>query len=100
MTTHFIDCPKNGATEIGWRKAGDLFVRVTARRENKWRTAGWVALCQSCQDFHPGRVIDVRGFGRDGSACGPKCLAGRTSCDCKCAGRCHGQGFCSCPVAA
>ncbi len=30
------------------------------------------------------------------SECSGPCLAGKRSCDCRCRGRCHGAGVCSC----
>lgn len=33
------------------------------------------------------------------SECGAACLNGQRSCDCRCLGRCHGAGRCSCGTA-
>ena len=35
-----------------------------------------------------------------GHECDGRCLNGKKSCDCRCQGRCHGQGSCSCGGAA
>ncbi len=35
-----------------------------------------------------------RGNGAKQGECKGACLAGKRSCDCKCAGRCHGMGVC------
>ena len=54
--------------------------------------------CASCKTRSPRMVhINTRNAksGRK-TECGGACLNGKTSCDCKCNGRCHGAGECQC----
>lgn len=53
--------------------------------------------CGSCHriDWKYRRTISVMQDGKAGK-CGGACLSGKRSCDCSCAGLCHGQGTCKC----
>jgi hypothetical protein len=59
-------------------------------------------VCSACHEAYPKMVQiktrSTRGGGK--SECGGACLNGKTSCDCKCNGRCHGAGDCQCGIVA
>ena len=41
--------------------------------------------------------VPVKGYGAILHECDGRCLSGKHFCQCKCGGRCHGAGSCSCP---
>lgn len=40
------------------------------------------------------RLVNRNGFNETAKPCNGKCTSGKTSCDCRCGGRCHGAGRC------
>jgi hypothetical protein len=100
----YVDCPTHGParpftlTRTGYR----LVYGVSVPRplfDLPVASAGSVlraALCPVCLAFVPARVVALRGSGGSGRPCGGACTSGKTSCDCRCAGRCHGAGRCFC----
>lgn len=60
------------------------------------------AHCYACKAVHPMRRVTVPKVTFPWqkarlSECDARCLNGRKKCNCKCRGRCHGAGVCSCP---
>lgn len=63
-----------------------------------------VAYCEACKAAHDVRfvkakfthAVQVERAGADAGKCDERCLRGKRICNCKCMGRCHGAGFCSC----
>lgn len=44
-------------------------------------------------------TIKVKQHFGEAPGCDARCLNGKTTCDCRCKGRCHGAGQCLCAVA-
>jgi hypothetical protein len=40
------------------------------------------------------KLVNRNGYGAPKNECKSACLTGKRSCDCKCNGRCHGNGVC------
>jgi hypothetical protein len=41
-------------------------------------------------------LVRRNGYGAPQKPCAGACTSGKRSCDCRCAGRCHGMGRCLC----
>lgn len=104
--TYWLDCPTHGLLS--------LTVAPLYR----------VAQCPACAAVAPCRIVEkpyglcykvfdpplpeyrvrIVSVGRKaqhgrGHQCDGRCLSGKRHCDCKCEGRCHGAGVCSCVTA-
>lgn len=91
MTTSYTECCRSEIV------TGEEEVPGIFWNEGKTVTVSYRA-CASCGARSPRRVYVTTRKTRSGgkSECGGACLNGKTSCDCKCNGRCHGAGRCQC----
>lgn len=99
----FIDCPR---CERSTRASGVTKYLADAgafSRRYAGLGGGHIADCQECRTtvlVPTYRQVAVRlSFSRT-RGCDGVCTSGKQSCDCRCAGRCHGAGKCYCEVSA
>lgn len=99
-TRYYIDCATCGGRETAKMSSRAPWVaryadqRIDIRVGPLARTMG---ACGTCGEV--GRLISITmraRFGGPAPKCGGSCLNGKTSCDCRCNGRCHGAGACRC----
>jgi len=89
----WADCPTCGRSKPHLTAQG--FVEVASQQGARILSAP----CGACLSVVP--IIYVRNGHTRGAQgrCITACLEGRKTCDCKCNGRCHGAGVCSCEEA-
>lgn len=102
--SYWVDCPTHGAMNLPQAMMGSSAYcpACAAVAPTRWR--GTPGTATYYQVFDPPLVaLKIRSIrlGHQatrggGHQCDGRCLSGKRNCDCKCQGRCHGQGVCSC----
>lgn len=100
----FADCPVHGrvpAVKDRWTETRIVHgVRWPREKSavlasDRYLGPDAVVFCGTCDGPASPVRIKVRGNGISEKPCGGACLNGRTSCDCRCGGLCHGAGACA-----
>lgn len=95
--TKFGDCPTHGTITEVFRSNLDDGTAANlcglCAKTRRTRPDGMSSFVKVVLDnIRTIRIVD-RGMGTD-KPCNGKCTSGKTSCDCRCKGRCHGAGRC------
>lgn len=90
--TIWVQCPSCGPQPpiVRWLR-GTLTATVKSPKDSYEAS---LLTCSNCGGKAPYRKskTPVNGKGK----CGSRCWNGKTVCNCICAGKCHGEGFCRC----
>jgi hypothetical protein len=90
----YVDCRTCGGRQVPETILVDRVILFGDRKGQPIQVSE--TRCSGCQGFDIRHVsIRVKANGNRGK-CGGACLNGKTNCDCRCNGRCHGAGVCSC----
>jgi hypothetical protein len=98
---YFVECCDRAKAAV--RPNGDPI--VTRHSDQRYQVgigplSRTMARCSSCGGSATLVTIRLKArYGRPAPKCGGACLNGKTNCDCRCGGRCHGAGVCRCDVA-
>ena len=101
---YWIDCPTHGSLTLRQAAIGQTAYcpACAATWPTAWRGVLGTSSAHQVWDppmpTHRVRSIKCGDRARRGTGhqCDGRCLSGKRHCDCKCKGRCHGQGVCSC----
>ena len=101
---YWLDCPTHGSMTLAQAPIGVTAWCPLCAKDAPMAWRGTPGTSTHYRVFDPPlpnlkiRAIKVGQQARrgDGHQCDGRCLSGKRSCSCKCMGRCHGQGSCSC----
>jgi hypothetical protein len=92
----YADCPTCLSSQAV--DASGYLADVT-RFTRRLTGAGHITTCRACRTTFVAptvRNVKIRRGPVSSRGCDGACLNGKTSCNCRCKGRCHGAGECHC----
>jgi len=94
--TTYSDCPTCNSSQA---VDASPFLADVTKFSRRYTGAGHITTCKVCRTTWVAsslRNVILRKGPVSTRECDGACLNGKTSCNCKCNGRCHGAGNCYC----
>lgn len=104
VTRVLADCPACGTRKVAF-KEHTVHTAYGPKKQHKNQVREWsretgrgLGQCAGCAQYVPAREVKTPRHlnAGQGHKCDGRCLNGKTSCGCRCAGFCHGAGACRC----
>jgi len=92
----YADCPTCHSSEAVDASA---YLADVTKFTRRLTGAGHITTCRHCNTTFVAasiRTITLRNGATSTRGCDGSCIHGKTSCNCRCQGRCHGAGACYC----